>query len=76
MPKKRVENWNDFPWSTFCVVILTVVAAVGGMAVVIWGDPGTLTFENYLKYMGEYAIALGVLGVGRGIVAGQKARKP
>lgn len=63
---------NEFPWATACVVFLTILAAVTGAAVVIWGDPGTLSFENYLKYMGEYALALGVLGIGRGIRSSAK----
>jgi len=63
---------NEFPWATACIVFLTVLAGITGAAVVIWGKPGALQFADYLKYMGEYAIALGVLGIGRGIRAGAK----
>jgi hypothetical protein len=63
---------EEFPWATVTVVALTIIAAVAGAAVVIWGDPGTLSFENYLKYMGAYAVSLGLLGIGRGVRAGAK----
>lgn len=63
------EALNEFPWATVCIVALTIIGALAGAAVVIWGEPGTLTFANYLKYMGEYAAALGLLGIGRGIRA-------
>lgn len=64
-----MDEVNEFPWATVTIVLLTLVAALTGAAVVIWGDPGTLSFESYLKYMGEYALALGLLGIGRGIRA-------
>lgn len=54
---------------------LTIIAAVTGAIAVIWGDPGTLSFENYLKYMGAYAAALGLLGIGRGIRANAREQK-
>lgn len=63
---------NEFPWATVTIVLLTVVAAIAGAAVVIWGDPGSLSFQDYLKYMGEYAGGLGLLGIGRGIRAHAK----
>lgn len=65
-------DMNEFPWATVTIVALTIVAAVAGAAVVVFGDPGALSFENYLKYMGAYAGALGLLGIGRGIRAGAK----
>lgn len=64
-----MESVNEFPWATVTVVVLTVIAAAAGAAVVIWGNPGTLSFANYLKYMGEYAAGLGLLGIGRGVRA-------
>lgn len=58
---------EEFPWATFCVVVLTfIVAAVGG-AVVIWGEPGALSFAEYARLLARFAIALGVLSIGRGI---------
>ena len=63
---------DEFPWATFCIVFLTVVAAAVGGAVVIWGKPGVLSFQEYLKYMSGYAAALGLLGIGRGIRASSK----
>jgi hypothetical protein len=61
---------NDFPWSTFGVMVLTIVAALVGGAVVIWGNPGALTFNEYLDYMWKFAGAIGILGIGRGVKAG------
>lgn len=65
-------NSNEFPWATVTIVALSVVAGLAGAAVVIWGNPGTLSFAEYLKYMGEYAGGLGLLGIGRGIRAHAK----
>lgn len=69
-------NMNEFPWATMTIVLLTVIAALAGAAVVIWGNPGTLSFADYLKYMGEYAAAIGLLGIGRGIRAHAKLTGP
>ena len=66
------ETMNEFPWATVTIVVLTVVAALAGAAVVIWGNPGTLSFADYLKYMGEYAAGVGLVGIGRGIRAHAK----
>ena len=52
-------------------VIVVIVAGVGG-AVVIWGD-GALSFAEYVDTLKNLAIGVGVLGVGRGIMAGLKA---
>lgn len=66
------DTLNEFPWATACIVALTVIAAVAGAAVVVFGDPGALPFDQYLKYMAGYAAALGLLGIGRGIRAHAK----
>jgi heme A synthase len=66
------KELNEFPWSTACIVILTILAALVGGAVVIWGEPGALSFEDYLKSMAMFAGALGLLGIGRGIRANAK----
>lgn len=62
--------FNKFPWATAMMFVLVTVAAVGGAAAVIWGRSGTLTFEQYLRYMKDFAFAVAGLGVARGIHAG------
>jgi len=61
---------NDFPWSTFGVMVLTTVAAVVGGVVVIWGHSGALSFNDYLNYMWKFTAAVGLLGIGRGVKSG------
>jgi hypothetical protein len=61
---------NEFPWATFGVMSLTVIIAIVGGAVVIWGHPGALSFNDYIGAMWKFALAAGVLGVGRGVKSG------
>lgn len=68
-------NANEFPWATFTMVVLVIVAAITGACVVIWGNPGALNFKDYIQYLSEFAGAVGLLGVGRGIRAGLKDRE-
>lgn len=60
---------NSLPWATIFLCSLTLIYAVVGGAVVIWGDPGALSFEQYGKLLVGFAGALGILAVGRGIKA-------
>lgn len=63
-------NFNDkFPWATVTAVVLTVIAAIVGGLVVVIGDDGALTFDQYLDAMSKFVIGIGILGVGRGVVA-------
>lgn len=63
--RERVE---EFPWATFLVTLLCLTALIAGAAVVIFDDDvGALNFKEYLKYLGPFAIAAGLLGIGRGI---------
>jgi hypothetical protein len=65
-----MKFFNDsMPWATILAGILVVVAAGVGGAVVIWGKPGALSFEQYLDLMKNFAIAVGILGIGRGIAS-------
>jgi hypothetical protein len=57
---------------TFVLILLVVVAAIGGVVVVIL-HPETLTFEQLLNDLEKFAIALGLLGIGRGVNSGLKA---
>lgn len=63
------SNWGPV---TVVLVALTVIAGVCG-AVVVITHPETLTFEQLLNDLEKFALALGLLGVGRGIHAGGKA---
>jgi hypothetical protein len=65
-----MESWNEFPWATFTVVFVTFVASVVGAGVVIWGDEGALSFEQYLDLLTKFAIGNGILAVGRGVRSG------
>lgn len=56
-------------WATIIMGILVVIASAVGGAVVIWGPPGALSFETYLGLLKDFAIAVGILGVGRGIAS-------
>jgi hypothetical protein len=60
---------DSVPWATIMTAGLVLIAAVAGAGVVIWGDPGALSFEEYLDLLKNFAIAVGVLGIGRGIVS-------
>jgi hypothetical protein len=60
---------DSIPWATLMTVLLVLIAAVAGAGVVIWGDPGALSFEKYLDLLKNFAIAVGVLGIGRGITS-------
>ena len=60
---------DALPWATIFLCALTLIYAIVGGAVVIWGDPGALSFDQYGKYLLGFAGALGVLGVGRGIAS-------
>ena len=64
----RLLNDNT-AWATIIMGILVVVAAAVGGAVVIWGPPGALSFETYLNLLKDFAIAVGILGIGRGIAS-------
>lgn len=61
---------KSIPWATILLLVLVLIAALVGGGVVIWGRPGALSFENYLGDLKDFAFAVGLLGVGRGIKAG------
>lgn len=63
---------NEFPWATAMIFIVGVVVVLVGGAVVIWGTPGTLSFNDYLNDLKNFAVAVGLLGIGRGIRAHSK----
>ena len=53
---------------TVVLLALTVLAAVAGGVVTVV-EPDTLSFAEYLDRLEKFALALGILGVGRGIRA-------
>lgn len=65
-------NISEFPWATVVLVALVVIAALVGGGVVIWGEPGALTFKQYLDDLEKFAIAVGILSIGRGVRSGAK----
>lgn len=60
---------REFPWATFCVVVLTLMAAVVGGIVVILGN---LSFSDYLNQLSRFVLAVGLIGIGRGLGANAK----
>jgi hypothetical protein len=65
-----MKKLNDtLPWATIIMGALVLIAAAVGGAVVIWGKPGALSFQEYLNMLKTFAVAVGILGVGRGIAS-------
>lgn len=65
MPKFDFNEWG--PVTVLLVILTVLVAIVGGLITII--QPETLSFEELLNDLQKFALALGVLGVGRGIKA-------
>jgi len=57
----------EFPWATVTVITITLIVAIAGAIVVIFGKDGALTFDQYLEALSKFIIGVGILGVGRGI---------
>src|SRR4051794_15376572 len=57
-----LRTWGP---TTFVLVALTVIAAVAGAVVVITDHD--YASQNYLNAMVGFAVALGLLGIGRGV---------
>lgn len=68
----KISLSNATPWVTIFLCSITVVYALIGGAVVIWGHPGALSFDEYTKFLIGFAGALGLLGIGRGISSSTK----
>lgn len=59
----------DKPWMTISMLIIgAMIVLVGGVVVIM----GNMTFDEYLDHLKEFAIAVGLLGVGRGIASNRK----
>jgi hypothetical protein len=62
-----VKFLNDsMPWATIMLAILVGVAAIAGAVVVIVHGEA-LSFQQYLDILKNFAVAVGIVGVGRGI---------
>lgn len=68
MNKTNIDFSSWGPVTVLLVVIVAVAAAAGAVTVVV--HPETLNFEQLLNDLEKFAIALGLLGVGRGVHAG------
>lgn len=66
---------DALPWATIFACGLTVIYAVTGAIVVVWGDPGALSFAEYGERLRDFAIAIGLLGIGRGILKAKAKAK-
>lgn len=58
------SSWGP---ATILTVLLVLTAAIGGMVLVVMGD---LSFESWIENMTGFAVAVGLLSVGRGIARG------
>lgn len=51
------------------MIVITILVAVVGGAVVIWGNPGALSFDDYLNDVLKFAGAVGLVTIGGGLSA-------
>lgn len=58
---------NSWGPATVLTVLLVLIAAIGGIVLVVMGD---LSFESWIETMTGFAVATGLLGIGRGIARG------
>src|SRR5687767_10735764 len=65
------DLFNNNPVTFFLLMLTGILAIVGGVICVI--SPDVLTIQALLSHLEEFTIALGIMGVGRGIkAAGEK----
>ena len=65
---------DSMPWATIMMAVLVGIAAIAG-AVVVVIHPSSLDFQQYLDILKNFAIAVGIVGVGRGIASYGKQTK-
>lgn len=67
-PKATSSVLPDSTWgpATVLTVGLTMIVALVGGAVVLFGD--SLSFEDYATVLGLTTVGTGILGVGRGLL--------
>lgn len=59
---------------TYALIALTGIVAIVGGAVVIWGHPGALSFDDYIRTLEGFAASIGLLGIGKGVALNGAAR--
>lgn len=60
-----MQKLTTLPVATICLAIaFLIVVGVGGVLVITNSE--NLSFEDYVKSVGVVAVALGLLGIGRG----------
>jgi hypothetical protein len=62
-----IADLKKNPLTTFLIAFVGLVAIIGGVVVIV--HPETLNFERYLNDLEKFALALGVVGVGKGIAS-------
>ena len=62
--KTTLDNWGP---ATVLMVGLTLIAALGGAVAVAIGH---YTFNQYLTDLRTFAVGVGLLGIGRGVMTG------
>lgn len=65
-----MKDWlSKNPMFFLLYIVFAIVAVVGG-ALVLFGEAGSLSFEEYLDNLTKFALAVGILGAGRAIKNG------
>lgn len=58
---------DHFPWMTISIMVIAIIIVIiGGIAVLT----NNLSFETYLDDLEKFGIAVGLVGIGRGIQKG------
>lgn len=58
-------EWDKLPWGTILGGLIVLIGAgIGGAITII--EPETLSFSDYVSSLGELAIGVGLVTVGRG----------
>lgn len=66
---RQPASMDGAPWMTIAMLVIAlIVVGVGGVSVLT----NHLSYELYLKTLKDFALGVGLLGVGRGLAA----RKP
>lgn len=67
-----MKNWlNDNPITALMFAVFVIVALVGGVLLIV--GQTAMTYEDYQNSLAKFAVAIGVLGVGKGLHSAGKA---
>lgn len=56
---------DSFPWMTFAILIIAIIVVIiGGIAVIT----NNLQFQTYLDDLEKFAVGVGLVGIGRGVL--------